>query len=125
MKPLSVTRFLTIWYADSCEFERVGKQQIHVFEPLNIDAPPDARCSATSWDLTFYSKDGNQCLGRCHTHRFSRGVAPELLMIDGEFWELSGGELKYRQGRWNMVWFGWRNTRAAIMARKGWPHYRR
>lgn len=122
MKPLSVTRFLTVWSAD-CEFKRVGRQQIEIYEPLNTDAPETAHPYWNSLSITFYSANGNTELGKCHTHNLSRGVSPEILLLDGDCWEVSGGEVKFVRGHWHMVWFGWRNTRAARSVRAGLPHY--
>lgn len=97
---------------------------IRLIEPLNTEAPPDARPYCSIFDITFYDKCGNNVLDKVNAHEMAEGAAPGLFLIDGEWWEVGGGEVRYREGEWVVIRRGYRNTRAAIMANVGWHYHR-
>lgn len=119
---LEMTRFATLWTA-TCPHRWVGRNSVELLEPLQTSAPPDAKPSCSSWDITFWDRDGNKRLDRVNMHRMGEGASPSLWLIDGEWFEVNGGQVVYRDG-WMIVRLGWRNTRAAVMANAGWHYYR-
>lgn len=123
LRRLEMTRFATLWTA-SCEFKREKRNTIVLFEPLNTDAPANARPSCSSYCITFYDHTGHHELERVNHHRCAEGAAPSLWLLDGEWWEVGGGEVRYRDSQWMIVRRAWRNTRAACMANAGWHYYR-
>ena len=109
-------------YDCECRWRRNGRRSIEIFEPLNIDAPADARPSC--WGLnevTFYDSTGNKVIGRCTTHDIKH-INPTLMRVrgTGRWWEVGCGSVRWiesfideNKGRWVMVWEAWDNTRAA------------
>lgn len=124
MKSLSLNRFATLWDCE-CDFEWHCQQQCYAWEPLDIDAPHDARPSCFLGNrVSFYDVTGNKPLGEL-THRDLQGVAPTLMLLrDGTWVEVLSGRVLYRAGKWCMRWLCAKNTRTARMMNAGFPAFR-
>lgn len=120
---LEMTRFATLWTA-TCPYRWTGRNTIELIEPLQTSAPADAHPSCSSWDITFWDATGSQKLDHINMHRMGEGSAPCLWLVNGEWFEVNGGQVVCRDGQWMIVRLGWRNTRAAVMANAGWHYYR-
>ncbi len=119
-KPVSCRGFAHLYFAEG-EWEPNGRCSIYLYEPLSIEAPADARPSCCySTEVHFYDCTGNKFLGKVRTHSFM-GWSPTLLLVDGTglWWEVGGGTVVYRNGRWFMRWTLYRNSREAYGANVG------
>lgn len=93
-----------------------GPNTATVWEPLNVDAPPNAHpwtCYGNT--IVFYRERWREEIART-THYNLVGLSPHLLRIDGRWYEVGSGRVVYRDGRWCMAWSCWANSRAARAA---------
>lgn len=123
MKHLSMQRFATLWSCE-CDWKKASKYTITIYEPLEIDAPPDARPYCSSWDIEFYDKSGNKSLGKARCHN-REGAAPDMMLIGGKWYEVTGGEVRFVEGRWHVVRTGYLNGRLPKMMNAGWPEFKK
>ena len=120
-KALSVSAFCKLWWAD-CEFEQIGPNSYHVWEPLNMDAPENARpyCYGLG-EIDFYDSTGNRKLAHAvQCHHFNNAHGDLLLLGNPGIWvDVASGQVTYRKGSWYMRWLCFRNTRRAHFANHG------
>lgn len=121
--PMSM-RLFGMLYECQAYFERDGRNWIHIFEPLDVDIPPDARPYCSSWDITFYDHTGNNVLARNIKYHGGDHLNVAVILSDGVWYERSSGRCIYRNGRWWMRWSAARNTDLARVANWGWPAFR-
>lgn len=121
--PLHVSAFCKLWTLVDGLVEPCGKQCVHIWEPLDVDAPPDARpyCYGLG-EIDFWPVSGkNKLAERVRCHQF---IADDLVQLrDGTWFKITSGRCMYRAGRWWMRWLAHKNTRHAKMMNAGWPEY--
>lgn len=122
VKPMSLRRFSTLWLCEA-EWEPDGPQSIHIWEPLDVDAPEDAHpyCHGLG-EITFYDRTGNGLIARSVRHHEISGLE-DLVLLDGTWWQVISGQVIYRDSRWWMRWWAQKNGRYAIMANAGFWAY--
>lgn len=121
-KPMSLRRFSTLWLCEA-EWEPDGLQSVHIWEPLDVDAPEDAHPSCDyGREVTFYDRTGNGLIARHVRHHELSGLE-DLVLLDGTWWQVQSGRPMYRNGRWWMRWWAQKNSRYAIMANAGFWAY--
>ena len=124
-KRFSVSRMMTLWWWEGIWFP-ISRCWIVTIEPLPArDVPSNARPFCSSFDITFYDHTGNRELANVHRHGEFSLVSPDLIFVDGVWYELMVGRVVHRCD------FGWciereaaRNTKAAYMANAGFYAWR-
>jgi hypothetical protein len=136
-RPMSLSAFCKCWHCDA-EFERDGDSEhwVIVWEPLDTDAPADARPYVYgSGEIDFYDRTGNidfydrtgyrMLARRVRYHCLNDSFPNLLLMSDGVWREAGLGSVVHRDGRWWVRSRAADNTRAARMMNAGWAEYRK
>lgn len=125
IQQMSCQALVRVWHCE-CEFARDGENHVWLWEPLDVDAPEDARpyCFGVG-EIDFYSRDGNTLTHRHVRHHDFNGGKDVVLLSDGVFYQVCGGQCVYKNGRWMMRWWCGNNTRRARMLNAGWPEYQR
>ena len=124
LRGLSCRAFCQLAELDA-EWEWCGACSVYVYEPLNIEAPADARASCCLVNqVDFYDRTGNQSLGRTHHHELV-SVVPLVVHVQGLglWFEIASGTVIYRNNRWTMRWLAYNNTRLAYLATFGMEAY--
>lgn len=125
--PMSVRAVAKCWECDA-EFERDGPEGSHwvvFWEPLNCDAPPDARPYVYgTGQIDFYDCTGNRMIEKNILFHSLNSTFPHmLLMRDGVWREAMPGQVVYHDGRWQVRHRAASNTRMAAAMNAGWPAY--
>ncbi len=120
---LHVNAFCKLWTLIDGLVEPNGRQSVYIWEPLDVDAPADARPYCYGFgEIDFYDVTGNKQLDRrvrCHLF-----IAEDLVQVrDGTWFKIASGRCVYRAGRWWMRWLAYKNGRHAKMMNAGWPEY--
>src|ERR1041384_3382114 len=104
--PMSVHAFCRMWHCEAewtwC-LDSKGKplwSTIYIWEPLETDAPADASpyCYHLD-DIDFWKPDGNGYYNKAVKH-YRFGFPPDLVSINGSWWEIGRGRVVYRNNRW-------------------------
>ena len=131
MKLMSLRAFVKLWDCDA-EWEPDGdsKCSVIVWEPLNVDVPPDARPFVYGiGEIDFYDCMGNTVIAkRIRFHSLNDSFPNLILLPDGVWRETTWAQVVWREHPDRTGWYvmhrATSNTRAARMANAGMEAYR-
>lgn len=123
---MSVSACCKLWWVTSGEFEmEPGSENWGcLWEPLDTSASPDAKpYCLLSQEIEFVEPHGQ---GRQRTthYNWSACIHPQLVHVNNLWWEIGGGQVLYRNGRWHMRWSVRKNTRFANAANAAMTAYK-
>jgi hypothetical protein len=123
MKPMSCKLFAQLYFCEA-EWEPDGANCVHIWEPLDVDLPEDAKphCCLVN-EIQFWDKTGNKNL-LAHNARH-HDIAGCIVYLHGTstWWKVASGTCVYRNGRWYMRWWAHKHDRESKMMNEGWIAY--
>ena len=111
-----------------CEWTANGKHSIHLWEPIDSDAPEDAHPSWNYSAITFYDRSGNKLLIRqVNVHDLTR-IGDTYVCIgnheNAHWWHVVSGSLiwrpEYTPRAWFVRWLCYDNDDRSRMLNAGW-----
>jgi hypothetical protein len=115
----ALRRVAAMWDCEG-EFELDGPHSVVLWEPLDVNAPLDAKpyCCLVNTVIFYRDKVGYDEIARCRTHDLNTS-SETLLFLGNRWWSVCSGKVVQRDGKWCMQWSLRDNTRHAFQANAG------
>lgn len=118
---MSIYKFLGAWELREGQWEGNGFHGILIYQPLETELPEKnvkPHCCYLN-TVIFYDKDYNELKRTTHFD-----LSGELLLAGDYWYEITGGRVIFRCGKWTMEFYGYKNTRKAAMMNAGFGKYK-